>query len=194
MKVIDCRGLPCPTPVIMTKNAIQESIGDFICVILDNGAARENVLRFCSSKGFTVTEELGNSYTTLTITCLSNDTGSEVPPLNSAPPVILITSDKLGNGPDDLGQLLMKNFIITLLEIKDKPEKILFLNSGVILATEGSELLEPLQKLAASGVEILSCGVCLDYYGKRDNLVVGTVTNMYTIAESMLTSANAIRV
>lgn len=193
MKVIDCRGLQCPAPVIMTKNTVQESLGDSVRVILDNGAARENVLLLCSSKGFTVTEEVGDNCTTLTITSQLQGCVIETPPLNSNSPVLLIASDKLGSGADELGQLLMKNFIITLLELKNKPEKILFLNSGVLLTTEGSELLEPLQKLSASGVEILSCGVCLDYYGRREKLAAGTVTNMYTIVESIFSSANAVR-
>lgn len=193
MKEIDCRGLACPSPVIMTKKAIEDSSGDSCRVILDNGAARENVLRFCSAKGFSVTEEEGSDSTTLTITSLLQTHSIEGSTAKTFAPVILIASDSLGSGSDELGRLLMKNFIITLLELQDQPEKILFLNSGVLLTTEGSELLEPLCRLSAAGVEILSCGVCLDYYGIREKLSAGVVTNMYTIAESLLSSGNSVR-
>lgn len=193
MKEIDCRGLACPAPVIMTKKAIEDSSGDSCRVILDNGAARENVLRFCRSKGLAVSEEEGSYGTTLTINCPVQSLPFEKSATTTLAPIILIASDCLGSGSDELGRLLMKNFIITLLELQDQPEKILFVNSGVLLTTEGSELLEPLHRLSAAGVEILSCGVCLDYYCKREKLSVGLVTNMYTIAESLLSAGNSIR-
>jgi hypothetical protein len=88
----------------------------------------------------------------------------------------------------------MKNFIITLLELPDPPEVIFFINSGVQLTSEGSELLEPLHKLAEVGTGIYSCGVCLDYFGLRDKLVAGKVTNMYTIAEKLLAAGNPVKV
>jgi selenium metabolism protein YedF len=193
MKVIDCRGLACPTPVITAKKAIEESCGAPFQILLDNGAARENVLRFCSSKNCTVIETPGDTNTSIIISCnhqtrLTDDLTDKL-----LSPVILLASDSLGNGSDELGRLLLKNFIITLLEIKKLPEKIIFVNRGVLLTSEGSELIEPLSKLVNAGVEILSCGVCLEYFGLKDKLVTGQVTNMYTIAESMLLSGNTIR-
>lgn len=193
MKIIDCRGLACPAPVTTTKKAIDESEGAPFQLLLDNGAARENVLRFCSSKGYSVIEAIGDNSTSLIISGkLQAPANSNL--INSRPsPVLLIASDRMGNGSDELGRLLLKNFIITLLEIQNMPEKIFFVNSGVLLTSEGSELLEPLCRLAAAGVEILSCGVCLEYYGIKDKLSAGIVTNMYTIAESMLVSGNVVR-
>ena len=193
MKEIDCRGLACPTPVIMTKKAIEDSVGNSCRVILDYGAARENVLRFCSAKGFLVSEEKGSDSTILTITGLPQTHSVNESTSKTSVPVILIASDSLGSGSDELGRLLMKNFIIALLELQDLPDKILFVNSGVLLTTEGSELLEPLGKLSDAGVEILSCGVCLDYYGIKEKLCAGLVTNMYTIAESLLSAGNSVR-
>jgi selenium metabolism protein YedF len=193
MSLIDCRGLPCPTPVILIKKAIDESSGDIIHVILDNGASRENVIRFCKSRGCSILEETDLDQTTLTITPHPELKSVEESALSNRPPVLLIASDRLGNGSDELGRLLLKNFIVTLIEIPYKPEKIFFLNSGVLLTTEGSELLEPLQRLSDTGVELLSCGVCLDYYGLRDKLAAGVVSNMFTIAESLLLSGNSIK-
>jgi len=193
MKEIDCRKLACPEPVILTKRMIEQSAGDSFRVILDKGAARENVLRYCTSRGCSVSEVPSDDSTTLTITRQLRTDSIEEPTPNACSPVILISSDRFGSGSDELGKLLIKNFIITLLELSQLPEKILFVNSGVLLTTEGSELLEPLRRLADVGVEILSCGVCLDYYGLREKLAAGMVTNMYTIAESLLSTGNAIK-
>jgi len=104
-----------------------------------------------------------------------------------------VTSDRLGDGPEELGRLLMKNFIITLLESTELPDKILFVNRGVLLATEGSDLLEALEKLGNRGVEVLSCGVCLDFFGKRDALRAGSVTNMFTIVETLMSLHGVVR-
>lgn len=192
MKIIDCRGLACPAPVTTTKKVIDESDGAPFQLLLDNGAARENVLRFCSSKGYSVVETIGGNSTSLIISG-KMQAPANCNQINSRPSsVILIASDRMGNGSDELGRLLLRNFVITLLEIQNLPEKIIFVNSGVLLTSDGSELLEPLCKLVEAGVEILSCGVCLEYYGIKEKLSAGVVTNMYTIAESMLDSRNVI--
>jgi selenium metabolism protein YedF len=107
--------------------------------------------------------------------------------------VILVASDRLGDGADELGRLLMKNFIITLLDLERLPDRMLFLNSGVLLTSEGSEVLEALEALGNRGVEVLSCGVCLDFYHKKEKLKAGTVTNMFTIAESLMQAGSVIR-
>jgi len=193
MKVIDCRGLACPAPVIATKKVIEEASGVAFRILLDMGAARENVLRFCASKGVVVNEEIEADSTSLLISGIPQKTLHGNLDDKQSSTIILITSDRLGTGSDELGRLLLKNFIIALLELQKQPEKIIFMNSGVFLTTEGSEVSEPLSKLVNSGVEILSCGVCLEYFGVSDKLVVGMTTNMYAIAESVLLSGNAIK-
>lgn len=191
MKVIDLRGLACPAPVISIKKTLEKSGGETFQVILDNGAPLENVIRFCSAKGCTISLEKGEHCSSITVSLKKPEPMIEDIDRRT---VILIASDRLGDGADDLGRLLMKNFIITLLEIKSLPEKIIFMNSGVLLSSQGSELIEPLTKLSDSGVEILSCGLCLDYYGMREKLSVGEVSNMYTIAESILSKGNLVRI
>lgn len=193
MKVIDCRGLQCPAPVVATKKTLEESHGKSFKVLLDNGAPLENVIRYCKTRGCKVTLESGEESSIVEI-C------SELPehPIVSIKdtnksPVILIASDRLGSGADELGKLLLKNFIITLLEMDHLPEKIILVNSGVLLTAKDSEFIVPMTKLSNAGVEILSCGICLDYYGIKDSLSVGGVTNMYSIAESMLLTGNLIR-
>jgi selenium metabolism protein YedF len=194
MKNIDCRNMACPAPVITTKRALEEAGGKTVLVIVDPGAARENVTRFAVSRGYTVQEtEVEGGY------ALTIGAGSPAPMVRAAgagrmgKTVIIVASDRLGDGAEELGRLLMKNFIITLLDQERLPDRVLFLNSGVLLATEGSEALEPLEALANRGVEILSCGVCLDFYHKKESLMAGAVTNMFTIAESLLEAGSVIR-
>lgn len=194
MKEIDCRGLSCPAPVITVKKQIEDSAGAPFQVLLDNGAARENVLRFCSSHGCTALEEPYGASTLLTISGCLQQSATKPSSGQSAPAVILIASDRMGQGSDELGRLLLKTFIITLLELQTLPGKIIFVNSGVLLTTAGSELIAPLSKLSNDGVEILSCGVCLNYYNVSEKLMVGKVGNMYTIAESLLLAENAISI
>ena len=194
MKTIDCRKMSCPAPVIATKRALEEAGGDAVQILVDPGAPRENVTRFAKGRGYDVQESLFEEGFALTI---GGDTlaGSGQPTV-AAPArktAMLITSDRLGEGGDELGRLLMKNFIITLLDLDRLPERMLFLNSGVLLTTEGSEVLEALESLAKRDVEILSCGVCLDFFHKKDKLKVGSVTNMLTTAESLMDAGSVIR-
>lgn len=195
MQTIDCRGQACPAPVIATKKALENG-SEAVAVLLDDGAPRENVTRFARNRGFHVVESRSDNGWLVTISATATD--SCVPP--AAPPqplcgerVLLITSDRLGNGADDLGHLLMRTFLHTLLETAARPERILLLNSGVMLAATGAETEEALQTLAQLGVQIASCGVCLDYYGIKDQLAVGTVTNMFSIAEQLQQAGSVIR-
>lgn len=194
MIIEDCRGLDCPAPVIRVKKALENAGGAAVRVIVDNGAPRENVLRFAATRRCNVIEEAVENGCQITILPESDVQLQQLPVTAGRQAVILVGSDRLGDGPDELGRLLMKNFIITLLELPSLPEAVFFINSGVLLTIEGSELIEPLHKLAAGGAEIFSCGVCLDYFGLRDKLAAGAVTNMYTIAERMLAAGNPLRV
>ncbi len=193
MKTIDCRNMACPLPVVTVKRALAEAPGEALQVLLDGGAPRENVTRFAVNRGFAVTETLVEGGVALEIT-------GEATPAKAVigrpvgPTVMLIASDRLGDGPEELGRLLMKNFVITLLELERLPDRILFVNSGVLLATDGSEVVEALEKLGDLGVEIFSCGICLDYFHRRNKLRVGEITNMFSIAESLLTAGSVVRV
>ena len=195
MKTIDCRNMACPLPVVTVKRALEELGAETLTVLLDDGAPRENVARFARSRGYEVSETVTDTVITMVIT----GSGESVTKLSlvaavSARRSLLVTSDRLGDGPEDLGRLLMKNIVITLLESAELPDKILFLNTGVLLATEGSELLEVLDKLGNRGVEVLSCGVCLDFFGKREVLRAGSVTNMFTIVETLMSGGGMVRI
>jgi tRNA 2-thiouridine synthesizing protein A len=187
MKTIDCRGLSCPQPVIETKKVLEGMKEGIIEVIVDNVAAKENVSRFASNQGCQVesVEEGRNFHLTIT----KGDVKRDAEPIKTSDlkkeEVLLITADQIGMGSEELGRTLMKAFINTLIEIAPKPGMIIFMNSAVKLAIEGSPVLESLVKLEKVGVNLLVCGTCLNYFEVKDKLKAGKVSNMYEIAEQM---------
>ena len=108
-----------------------------------------------------------------------------ITPLNKKNTVVVIRSNQMGNGEEELGKALLKGFIYTLSQQDTLPSTILFYNSGAYITCEDSASIEDLKSLEAQGVEILTCGTCLNFYGITDKLQVGEVTNMYVIAEKM---------
>jgi len=196
VKIIDNRGLNCPEPVLRTKKAFSEN-PDGVISIVDNEAARENVIRMAKKEGFSTRwEEKGGAYH-IYITRGKEDppekTAAEAPASCCSPseegPVILIGTDQLGHGSEELGRLLMRNFLYTLTTRSSFPKTVIFINSGVKLCAKGSPVLEELRKLQDNGVEILACGTCLDYYHLKEELAAGTVSNMYEIADRLMAAA-----
>ncbi|PLX42459.1 MAG: sulfurtransferase-like selenium metabolism protein YedF [Deltaproteobacteria bacterium] len=189
MTVIDCNKLACPEPVLKTKAALDSIEEGVITVIVDNMAAKENVTRFAEGQGCTVSPKAAGEGWDLTIAkgygCELPDTmpGSS-PEARNLPTAILILSDKMG-ADDKLGDVLMRAFLSTLSKATMPPAKVLFMNSGVLLTAEGSEAIEDIEALAVLGVEVLSCGTCLDFFGKKDDLKVGAVTNMFDTVETL---------
>lgn len=186
-EVIDCRGLACPQPVIETKKAIEKGEKKNFLVIVDNAAARDNVSRFARNTGYDVKvqEKEGCYHLALTNPAGENtQDGSQKEKIScsDAPSgvVYFVTTNALGQGSPDLGEVLMKSLMVTLLE-QEPPKAMLFLNTGVYLAVEGSPVLELLQKMAGRGTEMLVCGTCLNYYKLKEKLAVGTISNMYEI-------------
>lgn len=190
MNNLDVRGMACPLPVVSVKRALESAQGD-LQVFLDDGAPRENVRRFAEGRGYRVQEAPVEGGFALTISGLPKAEAAAVERAGAT--VMLIGSDRLGDGPEELGRLLMKNFIITLLDLSDLPDRMLFVNTGVLLTAAGSEVIEDLEALGNRGVEVLSCGVCLDYFKKKETLAAGGVTNMFTIAESLLKARSVVR-
>jgi len=183
--------MTCPTPVITVKKALEGQTE--LRVLLDDGAPRENVSRFARNRGFKVDEERNADTWVVTITGSNAATVAKPQTSPQNEPVLLVTSNVLGEGPEELGSLLMKNFIHTLLETAKIPARMFFMNRGVLLTTDGSDVLEALEKLSGMGVEIFSCGLCLDFFGLKDKLRVGGTTNMLTIADSLLAANHVIK-
>ncbi len=107
--------------------------------------------------------------------------------------IVYINSDKMGAGEEELGRLLMGSFLKTLVDAERHPEKVFFVNRGVFLTTEGSELIETLEALRQRGVHVLSCGTCLDYYGRKDRLKVGSATNMLEIVTALASAEKIVK-
>lgn len=182
---VDARGLNCPQPVIATKRALDSITEGVITTIVDNAVAKENVAKFATANQCTVAIAEQDGTYILTITKVKSDSSSipaAAQPL-AGTQVFLITRPTLGHGSDELGTVLMKSFFVTLVEKQPYPKAILLLNSGVHLTVNGSPVLDHLRQLAVQGVEILSCGTCLDYYGMKEQLAIGGITNMYTIMD-----------
>lgn len=187
-RTIDARGLPCPQPVINTKNALEAIEKGTVTVLVDSAESRENVRRFAQSQGYRVEVTEQGAASRLAIT--KQTPGQAGDKRKGA--VIFITGDRLGTGDEKFGESLMNGLINNLAEVTTRPEKVIFVNSGVRLTT-GSGVLETLKKLEGEGVQIWSCGACLEYYHLTERLKVGAVTNMYEVVDSLLTADKVIK-
>jgi selenium metabolism protein YedF len=195
--VLDCQGMACPMPVIMTKKALEQR-PEILTVIVDNAAAKENVTKFATANGYGVSIEPAGALYQLRLTAVPS-VGAVLPVsaqtealTPGAGPVFLISRNTLGQGDDKLGAILMKSFFVSLQELNPLPQTILLLNSGVFLAAEDSPVLSGMQELARRGVKIMVCGTCLDYFNLKEKLAVGAVTNMYSILNELAGAGRAI--
>ena len=200
MKIeVDGRGQLCPKPVIMTKKELDKLDEGTVTTIVDNEIAKENVSKLAKGMGLEFTVENTkdeefyihiNKWITEKIREpeISHDTG------RTKDFIVVFNSDQMGKGNEELGHILVKGLIYTIKETRPWPNSIIFYNSGVKLACQGSEALDDLKYMEEQGVEILSCGLCLDFYGIQDKLAVGQITNMYNIYEKMRNSNNTITI
>lgn len=186
MKKIDGRGLECPKPVILIKKALDDT--DEAAIIVDNDIARDNIKRFAKNGGFSCTvveNEEG-------ITLFLKKTKEENDEHNDGKLVVLIKSNLFGEGDIQLGNVLMKSFLVSLLENNKKVKSIIFMNKGIELTTTNVEIIEILKEFEQKGTEIFSCGTCLDFYGVKDDLKIGQITNMYASVDALVESSNKI--
>jgi len=190
MSVIDCRGLACPEPVVTTKKALDQFKEGKLIVIVNNSVSCNNVERFALSQGCSVEVEKRGEEFYIHIEKKKKAEGTRG---DKRQVVVYINSQFLGVGEDTLGTLLMRAFLKTLLDQEVQPYRIIFINSGVRLTSEGSEVLETLKTLSAKGAEILSCGTCLDFYGLKEKLKVGVISNMYDILRTLTEADQIIR-
>lgn len=211
-KLIDARGLQCPLPVIETKKVLKEMKEGGVEILVDNEIAVQNLTKMAkqmqlksssetiATDEYKVTIETTNQPATSLNNAITPAIQGEKVTLNSeqcnldlreTSTVVVLSSDHMGEGNDQLGKTLMKGFIYALTELEQLPQKIVLYNGGAKLSVEGSDSLGDLKLLEAQGVEILTCGTCLNFYEISDKLAVGSVTNMYAIAE-ILTNASKI--
>ena len=190
---VDVLGKACPIPVIETKKALRENPDEKTFEILvDNEVATENLAKMAHELkiDYTVGKLADRKYeVSLEKTEASRDHREiEDYSVNSATSnnyVVIVNSDKIGDGDVDFSKQLLEGFIYSVTEQDHLPVEIIFFNRGVYLTTENEKTIEDLKNLEKRGVRVYSCGLCLDHYGKKDDLAVGEITNMYKIVEAM---------
>lgn len=198
MKItINAKGLACPQPVILARKNMNEY--DEIEILVDNPAAVENLTRLARSSGWIVsTENTGDYFRVVmmgnvAVQCAENTGSAELQDKEGQSFTVVLASDVMGNGDNELGAVLMKAFIHTLVSGDKFPSSVLFYNSGVMLAAEGSDVLDDLVLLEKSGAELLVCGTCVNYFGLGGRIRAGKVSNMYDILEAMKQNSCIIR-
>lgn len=195
---VDARGLACPAPVVKTRDALKSGARD-IEVLVDNPTARDNVSRFASSQDcrVRVEEEDGLFRVMVTSPSAPRETGAEAVKTRKEVEeraVVVLSEDIMGRGDEELGRILVKAFMNTLVENDPPPWRVVLFNRGVMLAVEGADTLESLLNLEKLGVEILVCGTCLDFFGLKEKAAVGIVSNMYDILTTMLMATNSVTI
>lgn len=207
-KIVDARGLACPLPVVNAKKAVGEFQEDgVLTVLVDNEIAVQNLQKFATQKGLQAAgEKKGEKEYEVTIQVAVNAAqapaaveAAEEEEISCSPDsrkkglVAVLSANVMGSGEEKLGKALMKAFVFALTKQDVLPETVLCYNSGAYLTCEGSDSLEDFKALEAEGVNIMTCGTCLDFYGIKEKLAVGTVTNMYDIVETMENAKSIIR-
>ena len=198
MEKLDCKGQACPLPVVNAKKALAGMGEGVLEVVVDNKTAMHNLENLGKSlKVETVSEERGEAEFAVTFTKgaqAAAEVCEECQPLVPAgSKVVVLSSEFMGADDDELGATLMKAFVFALTQQDELPAAILAYNGGVHLTVEGSPVLDDLKKLVEAGVEIFSCGTCLNHFDIADKLAVGEVTNMYVIVEKMSGADRIIR-
>lgn len=212
-QLVDARGKQCPVPVIETKKALKEITEGIVEVLVDNEIAVQNLTKMakqmklnCTSEKVAVDHYVVHIEVLKSIDEMIQSQSSDDPVQNTASTIeqshlettdettiVVLSANHMGEGNEELGKVLMKGFIYALTELDKLPKKILLYNSGAKLSIQGSDSLEDLRLLESKGVEILTCGTCLNFYGISEQLAVGSVTNMYAIAESMMEAIKIIK-
>ena len=200
-KIIDCKGMACPLPVVNAKKAAEQLYtGDVLTVLVDNEIAVQNLTRFAEHKGFAVSAEKKAEKEYAVIMTVSGANAEETKEeiacvLDSRRKgmLVVLSGNVMGTGDPKLGTSLMKAFVFALTKQDQLPDTILCYNTGAYLTCEGADTLEDLKLLESEGVTVLTCGTCLDFYGLKEKLAVGGVTNMYDIVERMEHAAQIIK-
>lgn len=191
---VDAIGDKCPVPVIKTKNALKDIKEGTLEVLVDNSISMENVEKMCIEKKLAYSVVKDGEVYKISIT-KTDEKKEEIDGKedSSEGTVIVIDSDEMGKGDSKLGKTLMKAFVYTLTELEILPETVILYNKGVFLVAEDSESVEDLQKLVSMGVNIVSCGACVNFYELTEKVKVGTITNMYNILNLQMKSKRIIK-
>lgn len=203
MERIDARGQACPLPVVRAKKALAAMGEGTLEVLVDNETAVHNLEALGKTLKVEASgEERGASTFAVTFAkgaasvAAAAAQAAACPAVQATPTggvVAVIPSEFMGSGDDELGAVLMKGFVFALTQLEELPETVLMYNGGVKLACAGSSSLDDLRALAEAGVEVMSCGTCLNHYGLAEQLEVGEATNMYVIVEKQANARGIVR-
>lgn len=200
MKVLDMRGQACPIPVINAKKSLAEQDAKGVVVVVDNSTAVQNLERMAAGTGCAFSCKEDGTLFRVSIIKDANAAHLFDDPLeitsgskdSSRGPVVLISSNSMGRGAEDLGQMLMKGFIFSLTQLKPHPEAVLFLNSGALLTAEGSNTIPDLKTLEANGTKVHTCGTCANYYKTLQTLAAGDTVDMMAITNYLAKASGII--
>lgn len=185
---IDCRGLACPAPVLQTKEAMEKHHPDVIKVVVDNEASKQNVSRFMESQNLEVSvKQEGKDFHVIGKRKgeIIHEEPAERPETEQKKIMVMVANDRMGHGDDELGEKLMVSFLKTLREMGDELWRLVFVNNGVKLTIDGSDVLPVIQELEKDGTHILVCGTCLTHFDLLDRKKAGETTNMLDIVTAM---------
>ena len=202
-KTIDCMGMACPLPVINAKKAIEAFMEDgTLRVKVDNDTAVQNLTRLGEHNGFVVTSaQDGEKAFTVTMQVKAGAAKAAQVPTEALScavhpkggKVVVLSADTMGTGDEKLGRKLMKAFIFALTSQDELPDEVICYNTGAYLTTRDPDTIADLKRMADAGTTIMTCGTCLDFYGLKEELQVGIVSNMYDIVEAQMTASLVIR-
>ena len=195
---VDAMGKQCPIPVVLAKKALEGmTVPGTLEVLVDNEVAVQNLSKLAASCNLSVHAEKtaeGQFTVTMEVSAPVQPAGETVcAPDTRGDLVVAVGSNRMGDGDEALGKTLMKGFLYAVSQLPTLPKTMLFYNTGAYLTCAGSDSLEDLKFMEAQGVEIRTCGTCLDYYKLKETLAVGSVTNMYAIVETLAAAGKVIK-
>jgi len=200
MKIVDVKGLKCPMPLIETKKALKDlEDNEILKIIIDNEVSKKNVLRFLKDNNISADVKEDNDIFELII----NQKGLSIedapiegyctPEIKGGSDFIIVfAKNRVGEGPEELGKMLVNGFLNTFKEMEKLPQKIIFLNSGIDLVLKDSPTIPVLEDFEKNGVELLACGTCLEFYDKVDEVAVGRVSNAYDILNATINASKIV--
>ena len=182
MQIVDSRGQVCPMPLIMLKKGLQNNKnGDALSILVDNEISVRNILSYLKSNGYASECIVKEEYWVIEISKEMPNISNEI--IQTKDQVLVVNRNIMGHGNDELGGILIKGFFTALCEVENKPNKIIFYNSGVLLCRFSYSDVASLQKLANQGVDLILCGACVDFFQIKDEICVGRISNMLAICE-----------
>jgi selenium metabolism protein YedF len=200
MQTVNGKGLLCPQPLILTRKALKNCLpGETLKIEVDNQTAFQNILTYLNDQALSPVGMEADGIFHITIVNEKVEAGDEAesrsidPGMCSSTYVVVVSSDKMGDGDPELGAILMKAFLNSLIEQPILPTHLIFYNSGVKLATIDSGVIGSLKALDESGVDIMICGTCVDFYEVKTLLAVGRISNMFTITEIMAKAGHIVK-